>query len=74
MLEEQIDPPRKIELILLVTHNDLFQQFVGALEDILDPDPLYTVHRGLGVLFDEDKRNEEMVNVLNKQLSGSCLH
>lgn len=74
MFQEQIDPPRKIELVLLVSHNYLFQQFVGALEDVLDPDPLNTINRCLWIFFDEDKRYEEMVNVLNKQLSGASLH
>jgi len=71
VLEEEVDPPRQVELVLLVTHHDFLQQLVNALENLLDSDPLGAVSRCLGVLLNEDKGNEEVVDDLYKQFSSA---
>lgn len=66
MLQEDIHPPRKVELVLLVSHHDLFEEFVDSLEDLLDADSLGSILGGLGVLFDEYEWDEEVVDDLDE--------
>lgn len=66
MFEEEVDPPRQVELVLLVSHHYLLQQLVNTLENLLDSDSLGAVYRCFGVFLDEDKGNEEVVDDLYK--------
>ena len=74
MLEENVNPPGKVNSVVLITYSNLFEQLVSALENLRNLVPDCSVFRRLTVPFNILERLVKNKQNLNEQLSDSSLN
>jgi hypothetical protein len=74
VFQEEVDPPRQVELVLAVSHHDLLKQAIDTLKDVGETHLPDSVHRSFRVVLDVLEPLIELENDLDEKFSGASVH
>lgn len=74
MFQEEVHPPRQVELVLAVSHHDLLEQAVDTFEDVGKTHLPDSVHCRFRVVLDVLESLIELENDLDEKFCGASVH